>query len=298
MKKVLQSNIIIYLLNSVIKYIVAILSNSYALFSEALFDVSVLFKYSSTNYNKDKTIFKRSYIYNVVIGGIIIMLGAIMVLNIFTSQVRKVKWFILLASIFCLIIRYLGVSLMFVLNYNNGRKEIVNLNRNYAVSMLLPWVVIVSYIISLFSKYLSILKYADKVGALFIACYIIGIGIIYIRNNFKGLGNEINAISNLDNYLSKSSISKILNNYKLVNYGASYKLILDVSFSSELQVINSYQMMLDLCNKFFKKFKNIEVISIIRTPYVEKKGMSRYARNSGSGNSKKNTKRKNTKKKY
>ena len=47
MKKVLQSNIIIYLLNSIIKYVVAVLSNSYALFSDALFEVSILFKYSS-----------------------------------------------------------------------------------------------------------------------------------------------------------------------------------------------------------------------------------------------------------
>ena len=84
MKKLLFNNILINLILGIVKYLGALLTNSVALFSDAMYSLSSSLKNISINYQKDKSK-KTDNIYNTLVGAIATLLGFIIILNIFTT---------------------------------------------------------------------------------------------------------------------------------------------------------------------------------------------------------------------
>lgn len=299
MKKILKSNTFIDLVNIIIKYLVGILSGSMTLFTESLYNISTLLKYNSASYNVEKKNDKKENIYNIVVGAVITILGTIMILNIVNSKPYQIKWYVILASIICILLSNSSASIKYTLGFNDKKEELINVSRNYMMSMVFPWLTILTYLLTLLGNHIKILKYADLVSALVISIYIILIGLKYIAMNFNDLDLDSKNLSKDDVIKTMTDISfiKKINKSKLIKYGANYKLDLDLSIDKTLDNVSAYQLFLGLCNKIFKEYKNIEVISIIKGPYIEKKVVKKSARNSRSRNSKKNTSKKNTKQK-
>lgn len=297
MKNILTSNMFVLMFNGILKYIIGILSNSMALFSDGLFNISQALKYSGANYTKDKKSKKSNNVYNVLIGGIIVMLGAVLILNVINSKVGIVKWYVVLASVICYLVTNISASLKYVFAFNDKNKEIINVDRNYIMSLTIPVIVVISFILTKCSKWFSYLKYGDLVGTTIIAVLIIIMGLSYIINNIKGLTDDEINLDEIKETIKLYPIIKCINKNEIYTYGSSKKLVLDISLEDSASLMNTYQELLNLTQQIFKKNKNIEVISIIKNPYIVKKAVKKSARNSGSRNSKKNTKKKNSSKK-
>lgn len=294
MKKILFNNIFINLILGIIKYLGAILSNSVALFSDAMYTLSCSLKNISiaTSLEKSK---KLENIYNVVVGSIATLLGFIIILNIFTTTLVLPKFGVLIITILCYLVINILNALKYATNFNDNSKEIVLLERDYLSMLVIPIIVIVSYIITLFSKFLDILKYADVLVGSLIAVYLIIRGIRFIVINFKE--KEELKEKEIKELLNAQKIIASTNKCLITNYGSSYKLTLDISLKKEISMVDAYSSILEIANKLFKKFKNVELISIYKSPIREKKGALKNARNSRSRNSKKSTKKTNSKQK-
>ncbi len=294
MKKLLFNNILINLLLGTIKYLGAILTNSVALFSDAMSTLFCSLKNISINYSKEKSK-KIDSIYNTIVGAIATLLGFIIILNIFTTTLVIPKFWSIVIIILCYLTMNLVNAYKYALNFNNSNKEMLLIERDYISMLVMPVLVVTSIIITLFNKYLSILKYADVFAGCLIAIYLIIKGIRFIVINFKEK-EEVNekAIKEL---LSKEKIIVSTNKCLLTSYGNSYKLTLDISLQKEITLVDAYSRILEIASKIFKKFKNIELISIYKSPIRVKKEVKKNARNSRSRNSKKSTKKTGSKQK-
>lgn len=294
MKNIFFNNILINLLLGIIKYLGAILTNSIALFSDAMFTLSCSLKNISLCYEKEKKK-KIDNIFNVIIGGVATLLGFVIILNIFTTTIVMPKFWSIIIVILCYLVINLINAYKYALNFNNSNKEILLVERDYLSMLIIPIIVIISYIITLFKKYFEILRYADILVGCLIAIYLIIKGIRFIVINFKEK-EEVNekAIKEL---LSKEKIIVSTNKCLLTSYGNSYKITLDISLQKEITLVDAYSRILEIASKIFKKFKNIELISIYKSPIKVKRGAKKNARNSRSRNSKKSPKKRDTKQK-
>ena len=183
----------------------------------------------------------------------------------------------------------------YALNFNNSNKEMLLIERNYISMLIIPVLVLISIIITLFNKYLSILKYADVFVGCLIAIYLILKGIRFIVINFKEKEEVDEKV--IKELLSKEKIIVSTNKCLLTSYGNSYKLTLDISLQKEITLVDAYSRILEIASKIFKKFKNIELISIYKSPIRVKKEVKKNARNSRSRNSKKSPKKTSSKQK-
>ncbi|MGM9835049.1 MAG: hypothetical protein ACI31M_04665 [Bacilli bacterium] len=292
--RILSNNTFINVFCTMVKYLFALLSNSMCLFSNAMYDAGTILKesaiYRKVSEKKKKNI---QSIWNVIIGIIISVMGALVILNVFSVTEYKVKWYVVLVSVISFLLSNLSNSLKYVIGFNDEKKEIINVNRNFKYSLYFPLVVIVCYIVTLFSKYVKVLKYADLCGAIIIAVATILMGIMYIYNNLHH--KEIVADKVSDIFENEHSIKRVKN--EIASYGYSKKLTYDIEFAKDTQPINLYSNLISYCYEVFKRYSDIEVISIIKSTYVERKMVNKNARNSRSRNSKKNTTKKNTKQK-
>lgn len=294
MKKLLFNNILINLILGIIKYLGALLTNSVALFSDAMYSLSSSLKNISINYQKDKSK-KTDNIYNTLVGAIATLLGFIIILNIFTTTLVIPKFWSIVIIILCYLTMNLVNAYKYALNFNNSNKEMLLIERNYISMLIIPVLVLISIIITLFNKYLSILKYADVFVGCLIAIYLILKGIRFIVINFKEK-EEVNE-KVIKELLSKEKIIVSTNKCLLTSYGNSYKLTLDISLQKEITLVDAYSRILEIASKIFKKFKNIELISIYKSPIRVKKEVKKNARNSRSRNSKKSPKKTSSKQK-
>ncbi len=294
MKKLLFNNILINLILGIIKYLGALLTNSVALFSDAMYSLSSSLKNISINYQKDKSK-KTDNIYNTLVGAIATLLGFIIILNIFTTTLVIPKFWSIVIIILCYLTMNLVNAYKYALNFNNSNKEMLLIERNYISMLIIPVLVLISIIITLFNKYLSILKYADVFVGCLIAIYLILKGIRFIVINFKEKEEVDEKV--IKELLSKEKIIVSTNKCLLTSYGNSYKLTLDISLQKEITLVDAYSRILEIASKIFKKFKNIELISIYKSPIRVKKEVKKNARNSRSRNSKKSPKKTSSKQK-
>lgn len=294
MKKILFNNIFVNLILGIIKYLGALLTNSVALFSDAMYSISCSLKNISINYQKDRSK-KTDNIYNTIVGAIATLLGFIIILNIFTTTLVIPKFWSIVIIILCYLTMNLFNAYKYALNFNNSNKEMLLIERNYISMLVIPVLVLISIIITLFNKYLGILKYADIFVGSLIAVYLIIKGIRFIVINFKEK-EEVNE-KVIKELLSKEKIIVSTNKCLLTSYGNSYKLTLDISLQKEITLVDAYSRILEITSKIFKKFKNIELISIYKSPIRVKKEVKKNARNSRSRNSKKSPKKTSSKQK-
>lgn len=296
MKKLITSNVFSNILTVLIKYVVSIFGHSFSLLSDAFYDTCVLLKYNNAAFINESNRRKMENVYNIVLGGISIFLSAILFLTIFTTPVVHVKWYAILASVVCILLTNAKTSVQFHIGFSDEFEEALHIQRNYLSTMICPWIVILSCILSLFSKYLPILQYADFVGAGIISTILLITGVKYIYLNFQDLYEErtLEPVKELHALVEKANFVKQMDLCKMEKYGASYRVELHIGIDKSIQETKAYSMFLGVCNDIFKRFKGVEVITIKKKTLKEKKVGITRARNSRSRNRKKNTTKKNT----
>lgn len=295
MKKLIKNNIFIDFINIIIKFIIAILGNSRSLLADSLFNVSTLSKkvFVGTNKKESKNI---NNIISIIIGAIIVFMGTSLIFDVFISKSYKSSWYVLVISIILILFKNLSNSYIYADGFNSNEKMITS-NRDYTLEMIIPWLVVVSYLISKLSNVLEIFKYSDSFVAVIISLLNIFIGIKLIVFNFRNLANDLILDEKaLKENISKISLIKSINKFKLINYGGLYKINLDISIDKDIDSVKAYPNILGLCTTIFKTYSNIEIIELSKSPYKERR-IVKNARNSRSRNSKTNPKKKNTKKK-
>ena len=287
-KKFLIASLIVFIL----KVVGGLVCSSYTLLASSLFEFVILVL--SLFCYKDKENKKYKAIISSLMGFIIILLGLGIIFTSFILDIEKTSLFVLLFIFVAVMVKY-AVG-CFTTNINYGKKKGLlyfgNVTSN--LDFYNYGIVILSLILCKVSKWVEVLKYADRVGTIFVSLMIIIKGLKIIKNSFKYLSNEEVLVSDSfkEEITKRNEINKI-NDIKVYSFGGIRKLVLDVSIKETISMIEINTFMVTLQDYLLKV---ADSIYIVMNNKQVKKGKINNARNSRSGNSKTNTKKKNTKK--
>lgn len=288
-RKFIIADLIVFLA----KIIGAFLCKSYTLLASSIYDLILvlisLFCAKNVKNTKGKAIISSIF-------GLIIILNSIaLVFTSFITKVLKPSLLMIIFLLIAIIARYIVTALSVSTNYSKKEGLLTYSNLNSNVDFFSYVVIIGSLILCKISKWIDILKYADRLGTIIIAVLIFIKGIKIIINSFNYMENKVKDLDEkyLEEINKRSEIKKVTS-IIYNNYGGIRFVRLNVNMKENISMIDINTFMITL-KDYLLKIAEIASVNMVKEVQVKK--VSSNARNSRSGNSKTSTKKTNTKKK-
>lgn len=298
MKKI-KNFIIFDFIVLVLKVCGGLLTHSYTFLASGIFDglliISYLLACGKNNNNKLKGVFTS------IFGLLVILSGLSIIFVSFTNDIKRTSLFLIIFILLTLICRYLITC--FYTNSSYQKKKGL-LTHSYMISnydFYSYGVIIIAMILMKISKWVDILKYADRIGTILISALI-------IIKGFKIIKNSFNYLEDLDEEVEEEYKKEInsrdevkgVSKLEVSSFGGLRSVNCDIALKDGISMIDVNTFVVNL-QDYLLKLGDVVTINLVEAKKVRKKPKVRSkkqdARNSRGGNSKTNTKKKNTKKK-
>lgn len=292
--KEIKTFLIVDLIVLAIKLLGGLLCKSNVMLVSCLYDliaiIMILLVWKSKNNSKLKGVL------SLLLGILIIASGiGISIYSIF-SELVKPSLFIILFIIIALLVKYAATCFYTNTNYQKRKGILTFGNSNSNFDFYVYGIVLVSLILCKISKWVSILKYADILGVILVALFVVYKGFKVVINSIKYLcDKEIEISEEYKSEITKRSEVKRLDNIKYNSFGGIRYVILDVQLKESLQMIDLNTFMVTL-QDYLLKISDIACV-VMSNKIGTKWEKINNARDSRSRNSQTNTKRKDSKKK-
>ncbi len=297
--KAVKNFILVEILLVILKIVGGLVSHSNAMLASSLLEIVLLIISLFVIKQNDNK--KIKGIVSSVLGFIIILSGIGMIYYTLVSKFEKVSWLILLFVILVVIARYLVGCFYANINFKkkNGILGYSNVNSN--TDFYMAGIMILVLILSKVSKWVEVLKYADKVGAVVVSLFVVYKGIKLIINSFKYLEDkEIILDSYAEEISNRSEVKKVVS-INMNAFGGIRRAKCNLVLNSSVTMLDLSTFVVTLQDYLLKVADVVEVNLVEESKIKPRKpkvrSLKQDARNSGSRNSKTNTKKKNTKKK-
>jgi divalent metal cation (Fe/Co/Zn/Cd) transporter len=297
MKKI-KNFIIFDFIVLLLKVVGGIVTHSYTFLASGILDVVLIISYlviCKKDNNKIKGILTSIY-------GLLIILSGLSIIFVgFITEIKRTSLFLIIFIILTLICRYLITC--FYTNSSYQKKKGL-LTHSYMISnydFYSYGVIIVAMVLMKVSKWVDVLKYADRIGTILIAALI-------IIKGFKIIKNSFNYMEDLEEIIEKEYLLEIgkreevkyVSRVDVFATGGLRAVECDITLRDGISLIDVNTFVVNL-QDYLLKLGDVVTINLVEAKKMRKKPKVRSkkqdARNSRSGNSKKNTKKKNTKKK-
>lgn len=299
MKKI-KNFLIAELVILLVKVLGGLLTHSFTMIASGVYElVLIIISLIASKISENK---KYKGILSSLLGFIFIALGLGIIFISFLSKIKRTSIWIILFILIVIITRY--VVSCFNINFTYQKKKgLLNFaNINSSVDFYNYAVIIGALILSKISKWVGILKYADRVGTILIAGLVIIKGLKIIIHSFSYLEdkNKVMNESYKEEILKRKEVKNI-SKLEVSSYGGLNKAILDFELNDGISLVDANTFAITLQDYLLKIADIVEINLVEKKVQVVKKAKVRSkkqdARNSRSGNSKTNTKKKNTKQK-
>lgn len=288
-KKFIIADLIVFL----VKVGGGVLCNSYTLLTSAGYDLSLilmsLFCIKNVKNTKVKAIVSSLF-------GLLLIMGSISLVFVsFITKILKPSLLLIIFILIGIIARYVVTALSVNNNYTKGEGLLTYSNLNSNVDFFNYIVIIVSLVLCKVSKWVDILKYADRLGTIIIASLIFIKGFKIIINSFSYVEDKVSDLdekylAEINNRNEIKKVTSIIYN----NYGGIRFIRLNVNMKPNINMVDINTFMITLKDYLLKK---AEIASVNLVKEVPVKKVKSNARNSRSGNSKTSTKKTAVKKK-
>lgn len=289
--------IIIDILLIILKVIGGLVCHSYTMIASSLLEIILLITSLFVMKRKDNKKYKG--IITSILGLIMILLGLGMIFWSFISEIKKVSLLILLFIFICIISRYIVGCYYASVNFRKKKGILGYSSINSSIDFYISGIMIVVLILSKISKWVDVLKYADRVGTILISLYIIYRGLKLITNSFKYIEEEKNDIDEYEKEIKSRTEVKKFVNIQSSFFGGIRKLKCNIVLNNSLTMIDVTSFVVTLEDYLLKisDVVQINLLDEIKPKKVKVRSLKEDARNSRSGNGKTNIKKKNTSKK-
>lgn len=255
--KVLTVSFVVNLFLSIIKILFGFVSSYASLIADGIHSlsdlvtdfVSILGNKLSLKPADEKHPFGHGiieYVTSIIISLIIMVLGMNLIINSFTHKVIIPNLFIILISLFTIIVKYVLASYIIKKGniYNNN--ILIASGTESKSDVISSLFVLISMIVIQFSNVIPLFKYADIIATIIISLFIIRTGyLILIDNLSKIIGEQISDekyINELINIiLSDEYILKVKKLYVLKN-GPYYRLLSNIVMDSTITVSFAHEI--------------------------------------------------------
>lgn len=180
---------------------------------------------------------KVSYLSNILIGIVLIILGLFICINSFfiKSHIPSIKLLIVLLIVFAL--KLIAIIIMDRVGKKTNSLVLITSKEESKTDLYSTIAVFIITILLQFSDILPILKYSDLIGTIIISLIILNMGIKIIKANSLAIIGETE-----NNKMLEEKLNELLNNikgienkkYEFIKYGLYYRLDLTIELEDSI----------------------------------------------------------------
>lgn len=275
--------------------------HSYTMVASGFYDLllilSACFLFKKSENKKFKGILSALWGFLLILSG----LGIVFWSEI--AKIEKTSCFVLLFLFFSLIIRYL-VSCYFTNKSYQKKKGLLSFGVIYSsVDFYHYGVILLAFLFMKLSGWISLFKYADRLGVLCIVLLFVIKGIRIIIRSFQCLEEKAEETISEDvkeEIIGRKEVKK-LESLQLSSFGGLRRVDCSIQIHENVRMLDINTFVVTLQDYLLKIADVVKITLVDKKAVVKKKpkvrSLKQDARNSGSRNSKTNVKKKNTKKK-
>lgn len=266
---------------SIVKIIMGLLGHSHAMIADgfnSLSDLSTdiiaimgnILSRKDSNKSHPYGYGKVEYLTNIIIGVMIIIMGLILIINAFSFKYSKVEDIIMYFCIITIVIK------VWIANYliDNGKllnnSIIISSGYESLMNVLSSFLVLVTIVLSKFTRYSEIFKYSDFVGTILVSVIIIYAGFNILKENTSCIlgknEDDTEYIKRIKKIILSDKRVKKIDKLNVIKYGSYYQVELTVIVSNKLKLIDSYKIQKDLRRKLIGKRHRIHYLEIVVNP--------------------------------
>jgi len=250
---------------SVLKIVGGIFSGSNSLFSDGLHTfsdfITDIFAFIGSKISRKRPnklhpfgYGRVEYITSLFIGIVILGLGVFIIINSFLGKHSTPSTFAIFIIVVAVILK--AISVFYLMNTGKKIKSqtLITSGKESLTDLCSSFLVIIIIILSNFSNKISILKYSDLVGSLFVGILILIMAYGILKENILSLIGEVSDDKDMLKKLEKvvESIDGVdLIDTKLIKYGSYYKANLVVELDPNITIMRLAR----LEKRIFKKIK-------------------------------------------
>lgn len=299
MEEVKKFNRVLFMV-VLIKILGGLLTHSYTMITSSVLELLLIIISKVAMIKKEDS--KGRRVFTILIGLIMILSAVCLVVFSIKYPFGKVSAWIILFAFIIMIVKYMTSCYYTNVSYRRKNGVLSYGNMNSTLDFVLFAIFIVTMILSKCSKWVSIFKYADVVGTILVAGYMVYKGIRIIINSFKEKNEEVisSMLEAYKNEIVSHKEIKRVERLSLVSYGGVSGCKCGIVLSEGISMIDANTFVITLQDYLLKIADAVKIDLVdpnIKPKHVKVRSLKEDARNSRSRNSKTNSKKKNSTKK-
>lgn len=287
MKDVAQAMFVSIIVNTVlviIKFVIGVTSNYRSLVADAIHsfsdlstDVIAILGEWLAGKKEDKNHpyghGKMEYITSIIIGTFIMILGISMISGTISSEVVESRHRIvaLVAVAITILLKYGLAKYVYNMGKRANNSILIASSKENMSDVLSASSVFITIIISLFSDYVPIFKYADKVGGIIISLLIMRTAFNILKDNINAIIGECEQDEEVI-YRIKGIIMSLpdvlsIDNLNVMKFGAYYQIMLDAGVDANCKLEKAHIIAHNIEQELIDSDLKIKYVSVHINPY-------------------------------
>ncbi len=214
---------------------------------------------------------KIEYLTSIGISMVIIILGLTIINNSMHSKVIMSSLIVSIVSLITITLKYLLSEYIIRKGKKLENNILIASGKESRADVISSLVVFISAILSVFSKYIEVFKYSDKIAGIIVGILIIRTGFLILKENISIIlgeqeikGETLNKIRKI--ILNNKDI-KTIDELIILKFGHCYKVSMEVSMNPDLTLLECHTIVDKLEKKLKKEVEKIEYITVHVNPY-------------------------------
>lgn len=214
---------------------------------------------------------KIEYLTSIGISIVIIILGLTIINNSMHSKVVMSSLIVSIVSLITITLKYLLSEYIIRKGKKLENNILIASGKESRADVISSLVVFISAILSVFSKYIEVFKYSDKIAGIIVGILIIRTGFLILKENISIIlgeqeikGETLNKIREI--ILNNKDI-KTIDELIILKFGHCYKVSMEVSMNPDLTLLECHTIVDKLEKKLKKEIDKVEYITVHVNPY-------------------------------
>ena len=214
---------------------------------------------------------KIEYLTSIGISIVVIILGLTIINNSMHSKVVMSSLIVSIVSLITITLKYLLSEYIIRKGKKLENNILIASGKESRADVISSLVVFISAILSVFSKYIEVFKYSDKIAGIIVGILIIRTGFLILKENISIIlgeqeikGETLNKIRKI--ILNNKDI-KTIDELIILKFGHCYKVSMEVSMNPDLTLLECHTIVDELEKKLKKEIDKVEYITVHVNPY-------------------------------
>lgn len=267
---------------SIIKVVVGFIYSSSALiadgihsFSDLITDiVSIIGIFLSGKPADQKHPFghgKLEYLTCLLIGIVILFLGLGLISSSSKSEIVIPSIVVVIVTLFTIFVKYVLSSYLIKQGIKEKNSILISSGKESKADVISSIVVLISSIMMQYSRYVSILKYADRVASIIVGIFIVKTGFTILKENISMIlgeqENDTDILNDMKDMVLKHKEIKNIDKFLVIKNGPYYTITSEVSMNGKINLKKAHTVV-DLIEEELKEYsKKVKYINIHINPY-------------------------------